>query len=127
MVGPRRGKIPRHAMAEQRLHQPELGHSMWLSHREHERARHTRVDGDDGGRLLTEHIEQVRDVGCDGVGVVAALRSSAGAEPAQIGSDDAVRLGQVWDDLAPHSPGVRPTVQQDDRRALPRHVTLSSR
>ena len=51
--------------------------------------------------------------------VVSAGRPGRIAQPAQIRSDHPVALRQAGQDLAPHVPGLRPAVQEDDRSALP--------
>src|SRR6185295_5386245 len=55
--------------------------------------------------------------------VITAQRTRTVAEPAQIRGDHAVPLGKGGYHMPPFPPGLRPAVQEDDRRSLAsRHV-----
>ena len=63
-------------------------------------------------------VYQPPDVVADGLLVVAVGGAGAVAEAAQIRRDHVVVLGQLRDDMAPFVPGLRPAMQQHDRKAL---------
>lgn len=79
------------------------------------------VGADDRRRLHVEPAQQHRDVPSSGADVVAAVRRGRRTLAALVDDDDAVPLGQPGHDRPPGRRRLRVPVQQDDRRALPRH------
>ena len=68
---------------------------------------------------MPKFADQLVDIVGDGALVVSADRLGGIADPAHIGRDDGVARGERGNNLAPFVPGLRPSVQQHDRLALP--------
>ena len=69
--------------------------------------------------FVTEAGDQRVDAARHGVGVVPGLRAARVAESGQVDGDHGEVLGQRREDRVPGPPGLRPPVQQDERRPLP--------
>ena len=78
------------------------------------------VMGDQIDLIEPQLIEQGDDVGGEFGDFVWPGGRLAPAEAAQVGADHPVALGQGRDHLAPDPPVLRPAVEEEERRPLPR-------
>ena len=62
-------------------------------------------------------VDQFADVAGDGFLVITLGRARGIAKPAHVRGDHQIMLGQHRDNFAPHIPGLRPAMQQHQRRA----------
>ena len=70
---------------------------------------------DDGGALEADRIEERRDVRCELINRVAALRPLGLAETALIDRVDTVPRREQREESAERKPGIRPAVEEDHR------------